>query len=121
MSQLGHLTPQIRSLGAEPVAIAVTATFSQMAFTETLGVDFPMLSDWDGVVAHSYGVQYLEWKGHARLAKRSVFVIAADGRVQYRWVTEDALVEPDLRKAILVLESLAGPSSEPGSRSTEPE
>lgn len=80
-----------------------------------------MLSDWDGVVAHSYGVQYLEWKGHARLAKRSVFVIAADGRVQYRWVTEDALVEPDLRKAILVLESLAGPSSEPGSRSTEPE
>lgn len=103
MSQLGHLTPQIRSLGAEPVAIAVTATFSQLAFAEALGVDFPMLSDWDGVVAHSYGVQYVEWKGHAGLAKRSVFVIDADGRVQYRWVTEDALVEPDLNEAVLVL------------------
>ncbi len=99
----------------------MTATFSQLAFAEALGVDFPMLSDWDGVVTHSYGVQYLEWRGHAGLAKRSVFVIDADGRVQYRWVTEDTLVEPDLKEAILVLESLAGSSPEPGSASTDQE
>ena len=72
-----------------------------------------MLSDWDAAVAHSYGVQYLEWKGHAGLAKRSVFVIDADGRVRYRWVTDDALVEPDFDEAIRVLGSLAG-SSGPG-------
>lgn len=84
-------------------------------------MDFPMLSDWDGVVTQNYGVQYLEWRGHAGLAKRSVFVIDADGRVQYRWVTEDALVEPDLEEAILVLESLAGSSPESGSASTGPE
>lgn len=100
MSQLGQLTERIRSAGAEPVAIAVTATFSQMAFSETLGVDYPMLSDWEGFVANSYGVQYDEWKGHSGLAKRSIFVIDRDGVVRYRWVTDDALVEPDLEEAV---------------------
>lgn len=88
------------------MAIAVTATFSQMAFAEQLGVDFPMLSDWEGEVANSYGVQYREWKGHTGLAKRSVFVIDRDRRVQYRWVTDDAIVEPDLEEALSVVESL---------------
>ena len=76
-----------------------------------------MLSDWDGTVACSYGVQYREWKGHAGVAKRSVFVIDTDGLVRYRWLTEDALVEPDLTEAVRVVESLANSSSEPGGSS----
>ena len=107
MSQLGQMTNRIRSLGTEPVAIAVTATFSQMAFAEALGVDFALLSDWEGTVAHDYGVQYDEWKGHSGLAKRSVFVIDDDGFIRYRWVTDDALVEPDFAEAIAALESIS--------------
>lgn len=97
---------EVRALGAEPVAIAVTATFSQLAFGEVLGLDFPMLSDWEGTVANRYGVQYDEWKGHSGLAKRSVFVIDGVGRVRYAWVSDDALVEPDLREAVQVIEML---------------
>lgn len=100
------MTSRIREQGGEPVAIAVTATFSQMAFAETLGVDFPMLSDWEGTVAHRYGVQYEEWKGHKGLAKRSVFVIDGDGLIRYKWVTNDALAEPDLEEAFAALSSL---------------
>lgn len=111
------MTTRIRALGAEPVAIAVTATFSQMAFSETLGVDFPMLSDWEGTVANRYGVQYDVWRGHSGLAKRSVFVIDGEGRVRYRWVTDDALVEPDLEEALATIESLA---SSPQDISAEP-
>jgi peroxiredoxin len=111
------MTTRIRALGAEPVAIAVTATFSQMAFSETLGVDFPMLSDWEGTVANEYGVQYDEWKGHSGLAKRSVFVIDGERRIRYRWVTDDALVEPDLEEALTSIKSLA---SSPQGISAEP-
>ena len=39
-------------------------------------------------------------KGHAGLAKRSVFVIDRSGVIRYRWVTEDALVLPDLDEVI---------------------
>lgn len=106
------MTDRLASLGTEPLAIAVTATFSQMAFAESLGVGFPLLSDWEGTVAHDYGVQYHEWKGHSGVAKRSVFVVDGGGLIRHRWVTDDALVEPDFAEALAVLEELsAGPAS----------
>ncbi|MGY1643166.1 redoxin domain-containing protein [Geodermatophilus sp. SYSU D00703] len=106
MSQLGHRVDEIRALGAEVLAVAVTATFSQQAFAETLGVDFPLLSDWDRTVCADYGVRYDVWKGHAGLAKRSVFVIDRGGTVRYRWVTDDALVLPDLDEVVAALRDL---------------
>lgn len=112
---MGQLESQIRSLGASVAAIAVTATFSQMAFAAELGVAFPMLSDWDGSVTHGFGVQYGEWKGHAGVARRSVFVVDADGVIRYRWITDDALEEPDLGEAVEVLRTLTGGVA-PGTR-----
>lgn len=103
---MGQLTNEIRELGAEPVAVAVTATFSQIAFGQSLGVDFPMLSDWEGDVSASYGAQYDVWKDHVGLAKRTVFVIDTTGRIRYRWQTEDALVLPDLGEVLDTLRAL---------------
>ena len=88
------------------MAVAVTGTFSQQAFAASLALDYPLLSDWDGVVANRYGAQYREWLGHTGVAKRSVFVIDADGIIRYRWQTEDALVLPELAEAVAVLEGL---------------
>jgi peroxiredoxin len=103
---LGQRAEEIRALGADVLAVAVTATFSQQAFARSLGVDFPLLSDWDRTVCADYGVRYDVWKGHAGLAKRSVFVIARDGLVRYRWVTDDALVLPDLDAVVAALRDL---------------
>jgi peroxiredoxin len=107
---LGRRADEIRAVGADLLAVAVTATFSQQAFAESLGVDFPFLSDWDRDVCAAYGVQYDVWKGHRGLAKRAVFVIDRDQVVRYRWVTDDALVLPDLDAALQVLRVCAGAS-----------
>jgi peroxiredoxin len=107
---LGQRVEEIRALGADVLAIAVTATFSQQAFAESLGVDFPLLSDWDREVCAAYGVQYDVWKGHRGLAKRSVFVVDTDQVVRYRWVTDDALVLPDFDEAVAVLRAGAPPT-----------
>lgn len=107
MAQLGSLADQIRSLRADLVGIAVTATFSQMAFGRNLGIDFPLLSDWDGAVAGSFGVRYPIWKGHIGVAKRAIFVLDANGVVAYRWSTEDAEQLPDLMEMIRALETLS--------------
>ncbi|MGI9584691.1 MAG: redoxin domain-containing protein [Acidimicrobiia bacterium] len=115
---MGQLANQIRALGAEVAAIAVTATFSQMAFAKELGVDFPMLSDWSGAVSSNYGVQYDEWKGHRGVAKRSLFIVDPSKRIRYRWITDDALIEPDLAEAMAALEEIAGSSSVPPSGGT---
>src|SRR5215218_955825 len=105
---------EIRAMGADVLAIAVTATFSQQAFADTLGVDFPLLSDWDRSVCAAYGVQYDVWKGHRGLAKRSLFVIDRGGTVRYRWVTDDALVLPDLDDALTALRACADQDSSDG-------
>ena len=105
---MGHRTGEIRALGADVLAVAVTATFSQQAFAAQLGVDFPLLSDWDRTVCGAYGVRYDVWKGHAGVAKRSVFVLDRDGTVRWRWVTDDALVRPDLDEVVAAVREVSG-------------
>ncbi len=98
-------------MGGRIAAIAVTATFSQMAFAKHLGVPFPLLSDWDRETCAAYGVRYDVWKEHDGLAKRSLFVIDGEGTIRYRWVTEDALETPVIDDALAVMASLQGSGS----------
>jgi peroxiredoxin len=104
---LGARAADIEASGAELVAIANTASFSQMAFAARLGIDFPLLSDWGGETAAAYGVRYDAWKGHRGLAKRSIFVVDGAGTIAYRWVTDDAHVLPPLDEMIDALRSIA--------------
>lgn len=100
---MGQALNEVAAAGGSMAAVAVTATFCQMAFAEHTGVGFPLLSDWGGETARAYGVIYDSWKGHRGVAKRSVFVIDTDRRVRYRWVTDDALVLPPLPEAVAAL------------------
>lgn len=97
---------EIVGLGASVLAVAVTATYSQMAFAERLGVGFPLLSDWDRAVCRQYGARYEVWKGHAGLAKRAVFVLDRTGTVRTRWVADDAVEMPDLDSVLDTLRVL---------------
>jgi peroxiredoxin len=103
---LGQRSEEIRALGADVLAVAVTATFAQQAFAEQLGVGFPLLSDWEREVSAAYGVQYERWRGHTGVAKRSVFLIDRTGIVRYRWVTDDALQVPDFDEVVAALRLL---------------
>ena len=109
---MGQVAPQVEAMGGRIAAIAVTATFSQMAFAKHLGVPFPLLSDWGRETCAAYGVRYDAWKEHDGLAKRSIFVISRDGTIRYRWVTDDALETPDLEHVLESMASLAG--ADPG-------
>lgn len=103
---MGQAAPRVEAVGGSIAAVAVTATFSQMAFAKHLGVSFPLLSDWSRETCGAYGVRYDVWKEHDGLAKRSLFVIDRGGVIRYRWVSEDALVTPDEQEAIDVMASL---------------
>jgi peroxiredoxin len=94
-------------MGVELVAIAVTPTFAQMAFAEKLGIDYPLLSDWEGTTCAAYGVRYDTWKGHSGLAKRSVFVIDGGGRITYVWSNDDALTLPEFDEVMEAVAAVA--------------
>ena len=107
---MGQAAPRIEAMGGRIAAIAVTATFSQMAFAKHLGVPFPLLSDWGRETCAAYGVRYDVWKEHDGLAKRSLFVIDGSGTIRYRWVTDDALETPVIDHALEAMASLTGPA-----------
>jgi peroxiredoxin len=95
------------------------------AFGEHLGLDFPLLSDFNRQVVAQYGIHYEEsygsqpgspgaelvgpggvlgdWRG---MSKRAVFVIAQDGTVRYKWVSEDPRVAPDVEPVIEALQEI---------------
>ena len=88
----------------------MTPTFAQMAFAEKLGIDFPLLSDWEGTTCAAYGVRYDSWKGHRGLAKRSVFIIDQDGLITYRWHSDDALTLPEFDEVMAAIGEVGRPA-----------
>ncbi len=78
------------------LGISVDAPFSNNAFREANGIDFPLLSDVHREVIGAYGVAYENFviDGYT-VAQRSVFVVEADGTIGYTWYAENPGVEPD--------------------------
>ena len=103
---MGQRSAEITELGGRILGVAVTAVYSQQAFARSLGIDFPLLSDWGRTVCAAYGVRYDTWKGHDGLAKRSLFVVDREGIVRYRWATDDAAVIPDFDEVVAVFAEL---------------
>ena len=72
---------EFEAQGAIPVVISSDNAWSQKAWKEQIGVNFPILSDFypQGATAKNYGV-LIEPRG---VANRVVFVVGKDGRVAW--------------------------------------
>jgi peroxiredoxin len=79
-----EVKPQIAAKGVELVGISVDHGFAHKAFQEKLGIDTPLLADFEpkGKVARAYGA-YIEAVGHAN---RSLVLVDEEGTVA--WVHE---------------------------------
>ena len=79
-----EVKPQIAEKGVELVGISVDHGFAHKAFQEKLGIDTPLLADFEpkGEVARAYGA-YIERVGHAN---RSLVLVDEEGTVA--WVHE---------------------------------
>jgi peroxiredoxin (alkyl hydroperoxide reductase subunit C) len=70
-----------RSLQTEVLGVSVDSRHSHQAFAQHLGLEFPLLSDFDKSVTRTYGV--LRGGG---FAERALFVIDKQGVVRYAHV-----------------------------------
>ncbi len=79
-----EVKPDIAEKGVELIGISVDQHFAHRAFQEQLGIDTPLLADFEpkGEVARAYGA-YIEKVGHAN---RSLVLIDERGTVE--WVHE---------------------------------
>ena len=88
---------EISNLGAQVIAISNDGPFANKAFAEKNNYNFPVLADYTSKTIRDYDVlmkDLLHIKDY-NAAKRSVFVIMEDGKIGYKWVSDDPLKEPN--------------------------
>lgn len=86
--------------------MSVDSVYSHGAFAEKLGLEFPLLSDFNREVIHAYGAAFDEVFGLKNVAKRALFVIDREGTVRYQWVTDHPGELPDPGEALKAVQSL---------------
>ncbi|HZA68715.1 MAG TPA: redoxin domain-containing protein, partial [Nitrososphaeraceae archaeon] len=64
---------------------------------ENRHLNFPLLSDYKRETIQRYGIvmKDLGTLKDYNAAKRSVFIIDENGIVQYRWISDNPLIEPN--------------------------
>jgi peroxiredoxin len=93
------------TLDAQVVGVSVDSPFANRGFAEANKLSFPLLSDFTRAVSKQYAglvEDFSGLKGYTA-AKRSVFILDAQGVVQYAWITDDPGVEPpyeEVKKAL---------------------
>lgn len=88
---------ELSDLNAQVIAISNDGPFANKAFAEKHNFNFPLLGDYNSKTIRDYDVlmkDLLHIKDY-NAAKRSVFVIMEDGKIGYKWVSDDPLKEPN--------------------------
>lgn len=88
---------ELKDYGAQVIGISVDGPFANKIFTENRHLNFPVLSDYKRETIRRYGIvmpQLGPLKDY-NAAKRSIFILDKDGKVRYRWVSDNPLVEPN--------------------------
>ena len=94
------------------LGLGVESSRAHTAFAEQLDLPFPLLSDLNREVVREYGVMYTPEQRHREgyfgISKRAVFVLDQSGTVRYAWITDDALVTPDVENVLNAVAAIAG-------------
>ncbi|WP_255193217.1 redoxin domain-containing protein [Natronobeatus ordinarius] len=83
-------------LDATVYGVSVDSPFSLNEFRAQNDLSFSFVSDFEKELIDEYDVRMdFEDLGVYGVAKRSVFVVDAEGEITYAWVSDDPGVEPD--------------------------
>lgn len=88
---------KLNDLDAVVYGVSVDAPFSNKAFAEKNDLNFEILSDYRRDMVRNFEVaddDFVGLPGYTA-AKRSVFVLDADGNVKWKWVADSPKQEPD--------------------------
>ncbi len=94
-------------LNAQIVAISVDSPFALARFKEEQKLNFPLLSDFNKAAIAAYGCRYESFAAETiGVAKRSAFVVDADGILRYAEVLDNAGQLPNFDAVKATLEAL---------------
>ncbi|HEX3105287.1 MAG TPA: redoxin domain-containing protein [Terriglobales bacterium] len=80
---------KLEATDTQVLGVSMDSPFANHAFADSIGVTFPLLSDWGGETTHQYGVYVDKYKA----ARRVNFLIGKDGRILEEQV-DSAAIDP---------------------------
>jgi len=84
----------LAEVGVRPLAISRDSPWSHAAWAQTLDVDVPLLSDWNGEATRAFGVAF-EPLGMRDVAARSSFLIEDGKTIVAAWMLGPELPDID--------------------------
>ncbi len=95
-------------LDASVYGVSRDSPFTLNEFRDQNDLEFGLISDYNKEIIDDYGIAMdFADLGVYGVAKRSVFVIDADGEITYAWVSDDPGVEPDYDEVEAAVENAA--------------
>jgi peroxiredoxin len=80
---------KLEATDTQVLGVSMDSPFANHAFADSIGVTFPLLSDWGGEATHKYGLYVDKYKA----ARRVNFLIGKDGRILEEQV-DTAAIDP---------------------------
>jgi len=80
---------KLEAADTQVLGVSMDSPFANKAFADSIGVTFPLLSDWGGEVTREYGLYVDKYKA----ARRVNFLIGKDGRILEEQV-DNAAIDP---------------------------
>jgi peroxiredoxin len=84
----------LAEVGVRLLAISRDSPWSHAAWAQTLGIDVPLLSDWNGEATRAFGVAF-EPLGMMDVAARSAFLIEDGETIVASWMLGRELPDID--------------------------
>ena len=78
---------KLEAADTQVLGVSMDSTFSNAAFADKIGVNFPLLSDWGGDITKEYGIYNPQYKA----ARRVTFLIDKEGKIANVQVDRDAV------------------------------
>lgn len=84
----------LSAAGIRPFGISRDSPWSHVAWAQTLGIEVPLLSDWNGDATRAFDVAF-EVRGMADVSARSAFLIRDGERIDAAWMLGSELPDID--------------------------
>src|SRR5213592_2128115 len=78
---------KLEATDTQVLGVSMDSPFANHAFADSIGVTFPLLSDWGGDVTKKYGIYVDKYKA----ARRVTFLVDKDGKVSEMQKDSDAV------------------------------
>lgn len=104
LPELQKFIPQFEQAGAVVYGISVDSHHANAAFAKSLGLTFPLLSDWKHEASAAYGV-FLPEAGYSG---RATFVVDRDGKLVWRELSESTGDQEQIPSPERALASITG-------------